>query len=159
MFRFGGAISVFNADLVKSFNIYQSAYGPQYTGVTGGVFDIELREPKTDQFHSTVDISIFQAGLLVEGPVSENQSFYLAGRFSYLDLLLADQITEDDGVRIDQFPKYDDYQGKYVWKLSADDKLTIQVNGASDEESVFIEEDSPEIDTDPIFAGTIAEDT
>ncbi len=159
VFHFGGAISVFNADLVKSFDIYQSAYGPEYTGVTGGVFDIELREPKTDRFHTTVDVSIFQAGLLVEGPVSENQSFYLAGRVSYLDLLLADQIAEEDGVRVDQFPKYDDYQGKYVWNLSPDNKLTLQVNGASDKSSVFIEEDSPEIDNDPIFAGTISEET
>ena len=159
VFHVGGAISVFNADLVKTFNIYPSAYGPEYTGVTGGVFDIELREPKTDKFHTTVDVSIFQAGMLVEGPLSENQSFYLAGRFSYLDLLLADQIPEEDGVRIDQFPKYYDYQGKYVWKLSSDNKLTVQINGASDENAVFIDENSPEIDNDPIFAGTISEQT
>lgn len=159
LFHLDGAISVFNADLVKSFNIYQSAYGPEFTGVTGGVFDIELRDPKEDRFRSTVDISLLQAGALVEGPITENQSFYLAGRFSYLDLFLADQIPEEDGIKIDQFPKYSDYQGKYVWKANQNSRFTFQFNGAADTAQIEIAEDSEEIETDPIVAGTTFFDT
>jgi len=79
LFHVDGLISVFNADLIESFDIYQSAYGPEFAGVTGGVFDVKLRDPKTDQFTTTVDISLLQAGALVEGPISDTQSFYLAG--------------------------------------------------------------------------------
>ena len=160
LFHLGGAISVFNADLVKTFNVYQSAYGPEFSGVTGGVFDVELRDPKDDRFRSTLDISLLQAGVLVEGPTTENQSFYLAGRISYLDLFLADQIPEeDDGVKIAQFPKYSDYQGKYVWKPSEANRVTFQFNGAADTAQIDVAEDSSEIETDPIVAGTTFFDT
>ena len=104
LFHLGGAISVFNADLVESFDIYQSSYGPEFSGVTGGVFDVQLREPKNDRFRATIDISLPQAGGLVEGPITDTQSFYLAGRFSYLDLFLADQIPEEDGIKKDKPP-------------------------------------------------------
>lgn len=159
LFHFGGAISVFNADLIESFDIYQSAYGPEFSGVTGGVFDIKLRDPKTDRFRSTLDISILHAGVLVEGPITKNQSFYLAGRFSYLDIFLADQIPEEDGVRIDKFPKYSDYQGKYVWNANDTNEVRVHFNGAADTGQVTIAEDSEEIETDPIAAGTTYFDT
>ncbi len=154
IFHFDGAISVFNADLVKSFDIYQSAYGPEFSGVTGGVFDVQLRDPKTNRLQTTVDVSLLQAGAIVEGPISKTQSFYLAGRLSYLDIFLADQIPEEDGVKIEEFPKYNDYQGKYVWKPESGGKLTVQINGAGDTAQIDVADDSEEIDNDPIFAGT-----
>ena len=152
-------LSVFNADLIKKFNIYRSAYGPEFSGVSGGVFDIELREPKTDRLRGSLDISLFQAGALIEGPVGKDKSFYLAGRFSYIDLLIGDQLEdeepdEEDGFKIVKFPKYSDYQGKYVWKPTEVNKLTFQFNGANDTGAISIEEDADDVDTDPIFAGT-----
>lgn len=158
LFHLDGLISVYNADLIESFDIYQSAYGPEFSGVTGGVFDIKLRDPETERLRTTVDISLLQAGALVEGPISDTQSFYLAGRISYLDLLLG-ELDEEDGIRIEEFPKYTDYQGKYVWKPSKDNKVTVQFNGARDTAQIEIAEDSEEIEDDPIFAGTTIFDT
>jgi len=159
IFHVGGLISVFNTDLIESFDIYQSAYGPEFAGVTGGVFDIKLRDPKTDRIQTTVDISLLQTGVLIEGPITDTQSFYLAGRLSYLDLFLGDQIDEEDGVKIEQFPKYSDYQGKYVWKPSEDNRLTLQINGAQDTAQIDIAEDAEDIDTDPVLAGNYLFDT
>ncbi|MCB1756354.1 MAG: TonB-dependent receptor [Gammaproteobacteria bacterium] len=155
LFHAGGVISVFNADLIEAFNIYPSAYGPEFSGFTGAAIDVQLRDPKTDRLHTTFDASFLQAGLLVEGPVADGQSFYLAGRMSYLDLLVADQLDEEDGITFEQFPKYTDYQGKYVWKLAEDSTLRLQLNGATDKQEITVDEDSEEIDNDPIFAGRI----
>jgi hypothetical protein len=157
LFHAGGVISVFNSELMESFNIYPSAYGPEFSGVTGGVFDIRLRDPVTDQLHSTLDVGFLHAGLLVEGPVTDNQSFYLAGRFSYLDLLVKGQLEDDDGIEFRQFPKYTDYQGKYVWKPGSQSTLRFQVSGATDEQDIIIAEDSEEIELEPIFAGRHSE--
>lgn len=154
LYHVGGVISVFNSELVESFDIYPAAYGPEFFGATGGVFDVRLRDPAEDRLRATFDANFLQAGLLVEGPVTQDQSFYLAARRSYLDLLIADQIEEEDGVLITEFPKYDDYQGKYVWKLSAGTTLRAQVSGANDSLAAEISEDSEEIETDPIFAGS-----
>ena len=153
LFHAGGVVSVFNADLVESFDIYPSAYGPQYGGVTGAVFDVKLRDPQRDRLRATLDINFLQAGALVEGPVTDDQSFYLAGRLSYLDLLIEDQLEEDDGVTFVQFPKYTDYQGKYLWTPSDRTSVRLQANGATDEQELDIADDSTEIEQDPIFAG------
>lgn len=153
LFHAGGAISVYNPSLVKSFSIYPSAYGAEFSGVTGGIFDVELRDPLADRFHATLDLSFLHAGILLEGPVGENQSFYLGGRFSLLDIFVEDQLPEEDGVQVTQFPRYTDYQGKYVWNLDSGNKLTAQFNGASDELDATVAEDSEEIDTEPVFAG------
>ena len=155
LFHFGGAISVFNAELVKSFEIYPSAYGPEFSGVTGGVFDVELRDPQTDRFHTTIDISFLQAGFLVEGPVSDRQSFYIAARRSYLDLFVDEQLEdEDDGIEIVEFPNYSDYQAKYVWQLSAKSILRFSANGATDDLELNVAEGSEDVVNDPVFAGT-----
>ena len=157
LFHAGGVVSVFNAELVESFELYPSAYGPEFAGVTGGVFDIRLRDPKTDRFHATLDVNVLQAGALVEGPVAENQSFYLAGRVSYLDLVVEGQLDEEEGVTFVQFPKYTDYQGKYVWTPNAKTTLRAQIDGATDELELFIDEDADDIELEPAFAGRNAE--
>jgi len=159
LFHAGGVISVFNADLVESFTIYSSAYGPEYSGVTGGVFDIRLRDPKTDRWQGNFDASFLHAGVLIEGPVTDDQSLYLAGRMSYLDLFLEDQLEDEDGIEFKQFPKYSDYQGKYVWHAAADSTLRFQINGAADKQEIIVSDDSEEVDTDPIFAGRHYEST
>lgn len=159
LFHAGGAISVFNAELVESFDIHAAAYGPEFFGVTGGVFDVKLRDPAEDRLRGSIDISILQAGVLVEGPISDNQSFYLAGRRSYLELLIKDQLEEDDGVTFVEFPNYSDYQGKYVWKPNSASTVRASINGASDSLAVNVDETSSEIDDDPLFAGRTAEKT
>ena len=153
LFHADGVISVFNSDLIESFEIYPSAYGPEFSGVTGAVFDSKLRDPKTDRFHGTIDASFLHTGVLVEGPVTGNQSFYLAGRMSYLDLFVKGQIGEDDGIEFKQFPKYSDYQGKYVWQLAGNATLRLQLNGATDDQEIIVAKESEEIDNEPLLAG------
>lgn len=157
LYHLGGAISVFNSDLVESFDIYAAAHGPAYRGTTGGVFDITLREPANDRLRAVIDASFLHAGLLVEGPVTQNQSFYLAGRRSYFDLLIEDQLEEDDGVTLVEFPNYSDYQGKYRWQVNPSLVLSARMSGAQDSLEADIDEDSAEIEDDPVFAGQFFE--
>lgn len=153
LFHAGGVVSVFNSDLIESFEIYSSAYGPAYAGGNGAVFDVRLRDPARDEFNAVVDISMLQAGALIEGPLSETSSFYLAGRFSYLDLLVADQLEEEDGIDFIQFPRYSDYQGKYVWRPHKNTTVRVQATGAADEQELEIASDSTVIEQEPIFEG------
>lgn len=158
IFHQGGAISVYNGDLIESFSIYPSAYGPEYSGITGGVFDVQLRDPKQDRFHTTLDISFIQSGFLFEGPVNEDQSFYFAARRSYLDLLVGDLI-EEEGVKITDFPNYMDYQAKYLWRIGDDSTVTFRANGATDDLDAELSTDAEDVGTDPVFAGRFFEAT
>ena len=92
-----GSISVFNADLIEDFNLYSAAFGPHYGDVTGAVIDVALREPRKDRLGGKVDVNVMGANFLVEGPRTDDQSFYFAARRSYIDLL----VKQVDGQRRD----------------------------------------------------------
>ncbi len=155
LFHMGGMESVFNADLVDDFNIYSSSFGPEYQDFTGGIIDVRLRKPRTDRIGAKVNISMLESDLLVEGPVSKNQSFYLAGRRSYIDLFMPKTGELDTGVEYKQFPKFYDYQGKYIWQISPDSSLTLMASGAADEMKLNLTNSADAVKHDPILAGNV----
>lgn len=158
IFHMGGAVSVFNSQLVESFDFYPAAFGAEYAGNTGAVIDVKLRDPDDEALSTSLDISMLQAGMLVEGPVTENQSFYFAARMSYLDLLVGDQI-DIQGVDMVQFPKYTDYQGKYLWKLDNGSRVTFQATGATDNVEVNLDATADGVENDPVLIGNHSNDT
>jgi len=159
LFHLGGAVSVFNSELVDKFTLYPSAYGPEFSGVTGGVIDVALRDPKRDRFHATLDINFLHAGVLVEGPITENQSFYLAGRVSYLDLLLKGQLDDEDGLEYVQYPEYSDYQGKYRLDLHGLGVVNLQFSGATDLAEINVKAGADGVDNEPVLLGRHYNDT
>lgn len=152
LYHLGGLISVVPADLVSDFNLFASAFGPQYGDVIGAVFDVGLRNPRTDRFGAKIDVSLLASELLVEGPVSKNQSFFLSARRSYLDLLIKNINNQDQGVSI-VVPNYYDYLGKYVWDIDNNNRVKVYLNGAGDEISLKIADDSDIGRNDPVLAG------
>ena len=149
VFHFGG-LSVFNGDLIESFNLYSAAFAPYYDNVTGAILDIALRNPRTDRLGGKVNISLTGADFLVEGPASESQSFYFAARRSYFDLLI--RSVERKGVTL-QIPNYWDYQGKYIWNINADNRLSAHMTGSADQLKANIASDSDLAKTQPDLAG------
>jgi TonB dependent receptor/CarboxypepD_reg-like domain len=152
VFHFGG-LSVFNGDLIESFNLYSAAFAPYYDNVTGAILDITLRNPRTDRLGGKLNISLTGADFLVEGPASGNQSFYFAGRRSYFDLLI--RSVERKGVTL-QIPNYWDYQGKYIWKINSDNRLTASMTGSADQLKADIASDSDLAKTQPDLAGSFS---
>ena len=151
LYHFWG-ISIVNPSLVKDFNIFLGGFPVEYNDVLGGVVDIQLRDPKTDRFHQTYRVALNESAALLEGPITENQSFYAAARISYIDKVLdpfIDDIVEffsDDDDETDisviTLPKYWDAQANWHYKLprgSADlyyfgsgDALALKFNKLED---------------------------
>jgi hypothetical protein len=147
-----GGISIFNADLIQDFNLYSAAFAPRYGDATGAVIDVALREPRSDRMGGKLNVNLIGADFLLEGPLNENQSFYFAGRRSYIDLLLKN--VSSSGVTV-QIPNYTDYQGKYSWRLSPTDKLTFQAQGATDSLKLSVAPDSIIAQQQPILSGDL----
>lgn len=131
LFHLGGVVSVFNSDLADNFNLYASAFGPEYGDGTGAVIDVALRNPRTDRWRRKFNVSLFSADAMIEGPVAENQSFFISARRSYFDLLVKQVSDQSEGATV-QLPHYYDYQGKYAWRLNSSHLLTAHINGAGD---------------------------
>lgn len=156
VFHVGGLTSVLHADLVNRFDLYAAAFGPEFANATGGVVDVKLRRPRSDRLGGSLDLGLLGADLLLEGPVAENQSFYLAGKRSWLDLLVK-QASNGKGEGSDgaivQMPRYSDYLGKYFWRLNAAHELRAHVSGASDTLELEIPADSKLAKQEPVFTG------
>jgi len=148
-----GAVSVFNADLIKDFNLYSAAFGPHFDDATGAVIDVALREPRKDRLGGKVNINMMGADFLVEGPQDTDKSFYFAARRSYVDLLIKQ--IEEDGVTF-QMPDYWDYQGKYLWQVNEANKLALHLHGASDTLNVKVGQNSDLGQQEPVLAGNLA---
>jgi hypothetical protein len=106
-FDIGG--SVFNDNILRSFNLYAAGYGPEYANVTGGVFDIVLRDPKHQPLTATVDLSLLRSGIFLESAITENSAAYLSARVSNLTLFVKKGSSNEDTV-VEQPPKDNDYQ-------------------------------------------------
>jgi len=148
-----GSLSVFNADLIQDFNLYSAAFAPHYGDVTGAVIDVALRNPRKDRFGTKLQADFMGASVLAEGPRGSNESYYFAARRSYIDLLIKQ--VEQDGVTV-QIPEYWDYQGKYLWQLNDNNRLTMHLHGAADRISFNVSSTSDTGQMDPVLVGTSA---
>ena len=151
LFHFG-SVSVFNADLIQDFNLYSAAFSPHYGDITGAVIDVALRAPRKDRLGGKVEVNLMGANFLVEGPRTEDQSFYFAARRSYADLLIK-QVETEKGVTV-MIPNYWDYQGKYLWQVNESNRLTLHLHGASDALKFKVSSTADMGQQEPVLVGT-----
>jgi hypothetical protein len=152
LFHIGGAVSVFPADLVDDFNLFASAFGPEYGDGIGAVIDVSLREPRTDRMGGKVNVSFLNSDFLMEGPAAENQSLLFSVRRSYLDLVIK-QVEDQEAGETIEIPVYFDYLGKYLWRLDDNDRLSFYLTGAGDEIGFVIEPTADTAVKEPVLAG------
>ena len=146
-------VSVFSEYIVQDFQMYSAGFGPEYSGVTGAVFDVRLRDPENKVLETTLDVSMLRSGVFLEGGVTENSAFYLSGRRSLIDLFLQKDDEFDDGIKIKEVPVDTDYQFKYLWNVTDNNKLTVSANGATDNAEAELSAEADFIASNPDFAG------
>ena len=152
LYHLGGFVSVLPADVIDDFNLYTAAFGPQYEDVLGGVIDVGLRDPRRDRVGGLIDVSFLSAEILVEGPITDNQSFMFSARRSYLDLIIGEITDEEDDVRF-SVPDYSDYLGRYIWDINSNNRLSAYLIGASDGIDFSIGENSDAAEKEPAIVG------
>lgn len=152
VFHVGGLTSVFHPDLVRRFDLSSAAFGAESPDVVGAVFDITLRDPRRDRLGGIVDVSFLGASALVESPLGERAAFFFAARRSYFDVFTKSVEDDEEGVRF-TLPVYSDYQGKLVWDVSPNQRLSLHLNGAADRLDFTVRSNSKIAQQDPVLAG------
>jgi len=127
-YHFGGFVSSVPGDIVESVEFIAGGFSPRYSNAMGGVLNIETRDGRMDRIGGYVDVSAVMSGVLLEGPAGKSSSFFAGARRSYFDLLPISQ--SGDGFTVK--PWFYDYQGKYSWNMSSNDKLSILAYGERD---------------------------
>ncbi len=158
LYHWGGVQSVINPSLVSDFNVFLGGFPVEYGDTLGGVIDVKLRAPKTDRIHTNLHIGTYESSFLVEGPIGESgkDSFYLAARRSYIDLVFSPEtLTKlsagDSKDSITQVPKFYDIQGLYRHETN-DGYIDVQYFKARDQLGAVLKDATV---TDPQLAGDL----
>jgi TonB family protein len=145
-FHFGGLTSTFNSYLLERFDLIPSNFSVRYGRLTGGIVDIVPREGRRDRIHGDIKMDLYDAHVLVEGPIGKG-SFAVSARRSYVDAFLG--LFFSSGT-FTVAPRYYDYQAQLDYPVGGG-KLKLLVFG-SDDELAFVNKTPP--DADPTLAGS-----
>ncbi len=87
-----GLFSVFDADIMRSADVYTGGFGAEYGGRISSIMDITTREGNKKHFGGKIAISTFGAKALLEGPLKKPKSlddgsisYMISAKTSYLD--------------------------------------------------------------------------
>jgi CarboxypepD_reg-like domain/TonB-dependent Receptor Plug Domain len=87
--HFLGFFSVFNADVIKTSELYKSGIPAQYGGRLSSIFDIQMKDGNQNKFSGTGGIGPVTARLTLEVPLkNEKTSIIFGGRSTYSDWIL-----------------------------------------------------------------------
>ncbi len=130
MYHFGGLRGVVNGQLLRGATLYPGNFSSRYGRVTGGVFELELRDPQTDRLHGVADVSLIEASLMLEGPITKRFSIAASVKRSMFDLVL--RALPSGAIDFTAVPSYYDYQFLATWRPTDHDNLRFQFYGSSD---------------------------
>ncbi len=87
-----GLFSVFDADVIRSADVYAGGFGAQYGGRIGAIIDVNTREGNKTRFGGKVSASPISSKILFEGPISKfteggaSASYIVSYKNSYLNI-------------------------------------------------------------------------
>ncbi|MCU0440929.1 MAG: TonB-dependent receptor [Bacteroidia bacterium] len=86
-----GLFSVFDADIIRSADVFAGGFNAQYGGRIGAIVDVTTREGNKKQFSAKVSANTLTSKALIEGPIKKftegggSASYILSYKTSYLD--------------------------------------------------------------------------
>jgi TonB family protein len=146
LYHFGGLRSVVPTELVERVDYFPGNFSARWGRAIGGAIDLDLRSPRRDRVHGSIEVNFFDAGAVVEGPLGKG-GFFLAARRSYVDAVLA--IAAPSGLTFQSAPVYYDYQAGLEHPLGPG-KIRLLISGADDQLKLVLDKPA---DTDPLVSG------
>ena len=132
LYHFGGVYSVINTDLLDSIDFYPGGYPVRYGRQTGGLIFAHLATPKPDErWGGYLESNVFHTGALLHGPLGKDTQITIAGRRSYIDVLL-NTVVPKSALPFTFSPRYYDYQAKLDHRFSERTDATLFLFGSDD---------------------------
>ena len=121
----GGPLSYINLDFVNETAFSTGGFGVRCGDRMSSMLEIDLRDVRSDALGGKATISATQFGLDVEGPVTQEGSFIMSARRSYLDFIFK-------AAKFSFIPEYWDFLGRLSYDLDQSNSLTFLGVGALD---------------------------
>ena len=115
-----GPIGIINVDLIDNVNFISGGFNSDYGDKLSSIMELKFREGNRVATDVQLDMSMQGFGGVIEGPINKGTgSYMLSVRRSYLDILFG-LFDKQAGI-----PAYSDVQGKAVYDLSPNNKLSV----------------------------------
>ena len=93
-YHLAGFFSTFNSEAIKDITIYKGTAPTSYGGRISSVMDIRMKDGNNQSFEVSGGLGLIASNFSVQGPiVKEKCSFLVAGRRTYIDMLM--KLTKD----------------------------------------------------------------
>lgn len=148
LFHFLGGPSIFNAEMLESLDLYPGGFPARFGRKHGGAVALELRPTKSDGVHGAAKVDFIDAGGYLRAPITDDVSFAVAGRRSYVDAFLGLVLPEPaaGGQRI-VTPIYYDVSGRVDWNLKEEGRVSLFAIRSSDTLRVLDQEPDSAVST------------
>lgn len=127
-----GLFSVFDADIIRSADVYAGGFNAQYGGRIGAVVDITTREGNKKHFAGKFSANPITSKLLLEGPISTfnetsgSSSYLISYKTSYLNQTSKTLYSYADEGDVKGLPfSFNDLYGKLSYVGSGGSKLNL----------------------------------
>ncbi|WP_434423961.1 energy transducer TonB [Nannocystis pusilla] len=130
LFHFGALSSTFNSDILAQIDFIPGNFDSRFGDAIGGIINVNPRKGRRDGYHGYVDADVFDAGIMLEGPIKKG-SFVTSFRRSYVDAILKAALPKDIGLGLSQAPRYYDYQFLFDYPVGGGE-LSVRWFGSDD---------------------------
>ncbi len=128
-----GFFSTFNNDALRDVRVMKGSFPAEYGGRLSSVIDLTMKEGTKEKLSGVANLGLIASRLTLEGPITENVTFMLSGRRTYLDLLVS---AATNGKPPATYNFYD-LNAKVNVRLSDNDRIYASGYFGSDEGALF----------------------
>ncbi|MFH1051531.1 MAG: TonB-dependent receptor [bacterium] len=120
-----GFLSTFNNDALKDVRLIKGAFPAEYGGRLSSILDVSMKEGTKEKFSGAGGISTLTSRLTLEGPIGEDLTFMVSGRFfhPYFYYKLGESIAAPSDVDAGYY--FYDLNAKVNYKISESDRIFI----------------------------------
>ncbi|MCB9584362.1 MAG: TonB-dependent receptor [Polyangiaceae bacterium] len=152
LYHFGGITSFVQGRLVSRIDYQPGNFSARYGRISGGLINVESREPRFDKLHLMLDISMLESAALVETPIGKDTAVAVAARRSNIDFVFENFVPEGS-YSVLAAPVYWDYQAFLSHHLDSHHTLRLTTYGSRDHLSLLISDPQ---ETDPSLRGEVS---
>jgi hypothetical protein len=121
----GGPVGIINVDFIREINFYSGAFPTNLGNSLSSVIDMKQKDGNPDKLKFKGSLGSSDLALTLDGPISNNTSFILSARRSYLQFLFS-------ALELPFLPTYNDFQFKSKTKINDRNEFIIIGLGAID---------------------------
>ena len=134
----GGSVGIINVDFIREVEYYSGSFPSNKGNALSSIFDFSQVDGNKEKIKFKGSVGASDLSLTLDGPVSDNTTFILSARRSYLQLLFS-------ALQLPFLPIYNDFQFKVKSRLNDKNEISFIGIGAIDQSSLNLKaNDTPE---------------